>query len=304
MKQTLSNENDFLLKNRVEDINKYIFSRSEQYFLYKGNNNTKKENRPKDYESYAKIYLRADSKRVEIKRKYETIFEFWANAFSLFDGLISISAFVLNSFYKFYIFYNTGNEIFFKNDKIHNLNFFQKRDELKKMRDIIDKKINKENESISNRNLFQRNEITLNEEEKSNYEKTINYSFKFYEVPMLIKYFNYLKLIRKCKCQNLKRKEDIYSLEKEIIKGKLDISLYLKNMLYLDKLKNKSNDSEGSKDNIFELLGKCEISSGYNNIKSKPENNFKNNSLKVDNENIKYISQSVKNNYLNEKKDN
>ena len=303
MKQTLSNENDFLLKNKVEDTNKYIFSRSEQYFLYKGNNNTKKENRPKDYESYAKIYLRADSKRVEIKRKYETIFEFWADAFSLFDGLISISAFIFNSFYKFYIFYNIGNEIFFNKDNIHNLNFFQKREELKKMRDIIDKNINKENESISNRNLLQRTEITLNEEEKSN-EKTINYSVKFYEVPMFIKYFNYLKLIRKCKCQNLKRKEALYSLQKDIIKRKLDISFYLKKMIYLDKLENKSNDSEDSKKNIFELLGKCKVSPEKHNIKSKRENIFNNNSLKLNNENLKNISQSANNNYLNEKKDN
>jgi hypothetical protein len=113
------------------------------------------------------------------------------------------------------------------------------------------------------------------------------------------------RMTRKCKCQNLKTKETLYSLQKDIIKGKLDISLYLKNMLYLDKLKNKSNDSEDSKEDIFKLLGKCKISPVDYNIKSKRENIFKNNnSLKLDNENLKYISKSVNNNYLNEKKDN
>lgn len=117
MKQTLSNDNDVFIKYKDKDINKYLYSRSEQYFLYKGNNNTKEENRPKDYQSYAKIYLRADSRIVEIKRSYQTFFEFWADTFSFIDFLFVVIEFVLHSFYNFYAFDDIGYELFFKENQ-------------------------------------------------------------------------------------------------------------------------------------------------------------------------------------------
>ena len=63
MRQTLTSDHDILFQYKDNNKNiTNIFSRSEQYFLYKGNYNTKEENRPKDNGTYASIYIRADSK--------------------------------------------------------------------------------------------------------------------------------------------------------------------------------------------------------------------------------------------------
>jgi len=278
MKQTLSNDNDLLFQYKDEDISKYLFSRSEQYFLYKGNNNTKEENRPKDYESYAKIYLRADSRTVEIKRKYQSLFEFWADTFSFWDGMVAIISFVLNSFYKFYAFYNIGNEIFFReSEDLTKLNISKKSEELKKIKDIIakcNKNIIKENETLTNSNLIKSNVNIFNEEEKNNNQNEMNYSFWFFEVPMLIRYFSCLKFVKICKFQSLKNKESLYSLQKEIMKKKLDVALYIKNMLYLNELKNKEDiDTEKNKENSLKFLDKYNISSIHDRIKNGEENN-------------------------------
>ena len=117
-----------------------IMSAMKQYFVYKGNYDTKKEKLPKDYDTYAKIYIRADAREVKIKRKYQTFFEFWADTFSFWNALLAIVAFILNSFYKFYAFYYIGNEIFFfkekENKEINHLNYSEKNKEIKRLMDI------------------------------------------------------------------------------------------------------------------------------------------------------------------------
>ena len=296
MKETISNDNDLLFQYKDEDIDKYLFSRSEQYFLYKGNYNTKEENRPKDYESYAKIYLRADSRSVEIKRKYQSLFEFWADTFSFWDGMVAILSFILNSFYKFYAFYNIGNEIFFNElEDIKKLNISKKSEDLKKIKDIItksNKNTIKENETLSNISLTKSNLDILKEEENKG-QNEINYTFMFFEVPLLIRYFSCLKLIRICKFKNLKRKKTLYSLEKYIMKAKLDIALYIQNMLYLDTFKNKEDIyAEEDKEHILKFLGKHKITEVHNQIKYGEESNknsVKNDILKLNNKNIKNI---------------
>lgn len=295
MKQTILNDYDLLINYKDEEINKYLFSRSEQYFLYKGNYNTKEENRPKDYESYAKIYLRADSRSVEIKRKYQSLFEFWADTFSFLDGMVAILSFILNSFYKFYAFNNIGNEIIFNELKdLKKLNISKKIEELKKIKDIItksNKSIIKENETLSNNSLTKSNLNISYKEEESKEQNEINYSFMFFEVPMLIRYFSCLKIIRKCKiCQNLKSREVLYSLQKDIMKAKLDIALYIRNMLYLDTFKDIV--AEEDKEHILKFLGMNKISPVHNQKKNGEENNInsvKNDFLKFGNKNIKNV---------------
>ena len=297
MKQTISDNNGLLFQYKDKEINQYLFSRNEQYFLFNGNYNTKEENKPKDYESYAKIYIRADSRSVEIKRKYQSIFEFWADTFPFLDGMVGIIAFILNSFYKFYAIYNIGNEIFFNELKdLKKLNISKKSEELKKIKDIItksNKNIIKENETSSNNNLSKSNTNIFNEEDKDTNQNEMNYSFMFFEVPILIRYFSFLKLIRICKCQNLKRKEALYSLQKDIMNEKLDISLYIKNMLYLDTFKKDYIEIKEDKEHILKFLGKYKISPVHSQIKNGEESNknsVKNDFLKLGNKNIKNVN--------------
>ena len=62
-----------------------LFSRTEQYFLHRGANTG--EN------SFARIYIRADTRKVEIRRKYQTLPEFFADTFSFWDYLFLVCKF-------------------------------------------------------------------------------------------------------------------------------------------------------------------------------------------------------------------
>ena len=85
-------DDDFLLE--VFDANekpsqvKTLFSRYEEYALYIGLNREIK--RQQDYINYAKIYMRADLKKTEIRRKYQKITEFYADASSILVAIYEI----------------------------------------------------------------------------------------------------------------------------------------------------------------------------------------------------------------------
>ena len=210
--------------------------------------------------------------------------------------MVAILSFILNSFYKFYAFNNIGNEIIFNELKdLKKLNISKKIEELKKIKDIItksNKSIIKENETLSNNSLTKSNLNISYKEEESKEQNEINYSFMFFEVPMLIRYFSCLKIIRKCKiCQNLKSREVLYSLQKDIMKAKLDIALYIRNMLYLDTFKDIV--AEEDKEHILKFLGKYKISPVHSQIKNGEESNknsVKNDFLKLGNKNIKNVN--------------
>ena len=101
MNQYFENDNYlfFVLEDGKPEI-KTLFSRVEEYALYLGLN--RGESKPNDYKNYARIFIRADTKKTEIKRKYQKVMEFYADASSLlvalFYGLTIIFDFI-NSFY-------------------------------------------------------------------------------------------------------------------------------------------------------------------------------------------------------------
>ena len=79
---------------------KTLFSRYEEYSLYLGLDQEK--TKPLNTYDYAKIYVRADTKKTDIKRTYQKLTEFFADASSLliaiYDALIIILSFI-NNFY-------------------------------------------------------------------------------------------------------------------------------------------------------------------------------------------------------------
>ena len=291
MKQTLANDHDILFEFEDDEINTNIFSRNEQYFVYKGNYDTKKEKLPKDYDTYAKIYIRADAREVKIKRKYQTFFEFWADTFSFWNALFAIVAFILNSFYKFYAFYYIGNEIFFfkekENKEINHLNYSEKNKEIKRLMDITKTKTKDYERSSTNniRNIEKNNDENINqtnydlkvEDKIANFDnqKITKYSFNFYEIPVIIKWLKLFRCINICKCQKLMNKMNLYSKAKNIMKEKLNIVVYIKNMLYLDTFKKKIKNED--KDYILQFLGmpiKSPAQSEINEENSNINNNI------------------------------
>ena len=95
-------DDDFLLGVFGEDDGpKYIrtiFSRYEDYSLYQGLNRT---NSSSDYLNYAQVFVRADTKRTDIKRKYQKFLEFYADNSSFLLAFFYLLGFIftfINSF--------------------------------------------------------------------------------------------------------------------------------------------------------------------------------------------------------------
>ena len=100
-------DDDFLLWVFGEDDGpKYIrtlFSRYEEYSLYQGLNRTDSSS---DYLNYAKVYLRADTKRTDVKRKYQKFMEFYADASSLLIAIYEIVNIIFNYIDYFYALFD------------------------------------------------------------------------------------------------------------------------------------------------------------------------------------------------------
>ena len=112
---------------------KTLFSRYEEYSLYLGLD--RENNKPLiSIEDYAKMYLRADTKKTEIKRTYQKLTEFYADASSLLIALydfISVTLSIISNFYaeqavirKLFLFKEMDNKYFHfskKSEKIQEL---------------------------------------------------------------------------------------------------------------------------------------------------------------------------------------
>jgi len=85
-----------IFDNKEEPINRTGLSRVEDYAVYKGLDRavTKTE----DYSIYAKMYIRVDNKKIEIKRRYQDFMEFFADTTALFSTLF----FVLGAIFAYY----------------------------------------------------------------------------------------------------------------------------------------------------------------------------------------------------------
>ena len=98
-----------------------LFSRYEEYSLYLGLEREK--TKPLNEKNYAKIYIRADTKKTEIRRTYQKLTEFFADASSLlvaiYDVITIIFSFI-NNFYgeqaiikKLFIFKGIDSKYFY-----------------------------------------------------------------------------------------------------------------------------------------------------------------------------------------------
>ena len=69
MNEYFESVNDLFFPSKGIDKINNLFSRTEQYFIYKEPNTDKKD--------LANIYIRADTRKMEIKRKYQTVLEYF-----------------------------------------------------------------------------------------------------------------------------------------------------------------------------------------------------------------------------------
>ena len=212
------------------------FSRVEDYSIYKGLNRYSQKS--PDYINYAKIYIRADNKKVEIKRKYQDFMEFWAGFLCLCITMLFILSVFLSPYERLNANHSLAKELFFF-EGIESNHFKG----FKKLKELINSNLEKEIQ-INNVNVedinqiptytrrrfvnnFIRNDTNSNlvNIDKKKEEKLINFSS-----------YNLNEMIGNsfCCCCYKSKKRILISQYNRIIDNKLDISLYIRNMILLD----------------------------------------------------------------------
>ena len=143
----------FVFGDEKPDI-KTLFSRIEEYSLYRGLN--RGVTKPYDYRNYARIYIRADTKKTEITRRYQKVMEFYADASSLLVALFYILVIVfdyINSFYAELAL--TKKLFFFKDIENNSFDLNKKSKQIKELINLTEPIINKK--TSKNNSLFETN---------------------------------------------------------------------------------------------------------------------------------------------------
>ena len=112
MNQYFENDNYlFFVFNEEEPTVHTLFSRYEEWNLFKGLD--RGSVKPKDYYNFAKIYIRADTKKATIIRKYQKVMEFWADASSLLMAVFEVLYFLISFTDTFYAELSLSKKLFF-----------------------------------------------------------------------------------------------------------------------------------------------------------------------------------------------
>jgi hypothetical protein len=262
-------------------------SRVEDYAVYKGLNRTNKSD--EDYSNYAKIYIRADNRKIIIKREYKDIMEFYADKSSLLLSIYWILCFIFSLYDREKANHSISKKLFYF-EGIENNKF----KEFKEIKELINfrkkRKTNNDNQKIKictystennpskeilfnnfcgeenneNKPNSRRNsQSTFNEEnsEKDNKDNKVNVNNnKVKEKLINYFYFSLFEIIRSklgiCKTKNFKKietKVNLFEYAKRIIDDKLDIIYYIRNM------------------NLFEIINSIQLENkNIVNFLSKP----------------------------------
>ena len=282
---------------------KTLFSRYEEYSLYLGLD--RENNKPLiSVEDYAKMYLRADTKKTEIKRTYQKLTEFYADASSLLIALydfISVTLSIISNFYaeqavirKLFLFKEMDNKYFHfskKSEKIQELVSLTNevinidlpestRKRLMRSKSFLYTRNNYKNSrnfsiiSMKNTETIDKEdqEKKIRDEIKNNLlkQKTIKFSFNIFEVIISL-------LFPYCLRGNLKLKIDVSEKANNLLNQKLNVILYVRNMILLDILNHTIIDDK--KRDILNFLSRPIIASNKNKYEKQDkfyENLFEN----------------------------
>ena len=111
--QDFTNDNYLMFVFGDDEVpeKKPLYSRYEEYSLYKGLGRF--STHPYQYEYYSKMYIRADLKKVIIKRKYQKFMEFYADASSLLIAVYEILVVIFSYVNTFYGHHAVASKLFF-----------------------------------------------------------------------------------------------------------------------------------------------------------------------------------------------
>ena len=120
---------------------KTLYSRYEEYSMFMGLNRTNTTN---DLLNYAKVFIRADTKRTDVKRRYQKFMEFYADASSLLVAVYDILIIIFNYINNFWAEQSLAKKVFFFKDlDNNNLNLNKNYDKIQELLDITEINLNK-----------------------------------------------------------------------------------------------------------------------------------------------------------------
>ena len=255
--------------NQNDEENREIMtglSKVEDYSQYKGTERSSAVG--DDYEAYAKIYIRADNRKVAIKRKYQDFMEFYADI----SGLLLSIFWVLGVIFAYYdrikanhsiskkLFYFEGikDNKFAQFNKIKEIIYDKNKEKEKEKENILpyeeEKNIrspigfnnissysirNSQNKNLEV-NLSQRNTnakiIKENKENKENNDEENSIDYSNYNLFEMLMSFDFCY----CKTKKFEDKVNLMGQARNIIDGKLDIVYYIRNMILFEII-NKIN---------------------------------------------------------------
>ena len=231
MNSYFESNNDLFFETKGDDKINIVFSKTELYFRFI---ELSKE------DSFGKLYIRADTKKMIIKRTYQTLTEFFAVTFSFWEDLFLICSFLITAYNKFCLNYSIERKLFFFKE-IKNDNFDTSK-HASRIQDLIgltnsftESKIYQKSEG---NNLIENKVPTTQSDTKPKKDLELfkrKYTLDRHKlVPKKIcDFFNFFEC-RRCNCTRLDSQAILYSKAEAIIDSKLDVSYYLKSILWLD----------------------------------------------------------------------
>ena len=277
MNQYFENDNFLIsMTSEEEPILKTSFSRFEDYSLYKGLN--RYVTKPMEYQYYAKIFVRADTKKTIIKRKYQKLMEFCADSSSLLEVLFEILYFTFNYINSFYAVHSFTKELFFFKDLEGNhLDFSKRHNEIKRLISLTEPLNDKIPKNIPKHNEFKGIANPLLEE--TEWEKSLeNKEIKIYNENMVNK-------------MEIKEKEELPK-EKKI---ENEIKYKAKRIKIIKKKRNKKDTKlkDIEKGYYKSTIQNIQIFPSRNEILSKGELNLKSNYIGQKHTTPKYTQKEI-----------
>ena len=285
MNYHLSDEDSFLhvLPGGEKSSTKTGLSRIEDYAVYKGLNRVDKKT--DDYNIYAKIYIRADNRKVEIYRYYQDFMDFYDETTAIFWTLYYFAILIIPSYDRKKAIHSISKKLFFfEGTKYINNEKMRKIKDILKSNEVSSKniEIKTKEEEFDENIIYTRNPKTsdvINKESNKRSKNNKNSENKKEKIVIDYSNYNFLEIIASldifCKTEKFKNKLNLIEQAENIIDEKLDIIYYLRNMLKFELI----NKIHLENDEIVNFLSRPIIY--YSSPEKKSESNLDNNSLKI-----------------------
>ena len=268
MNYHLYDDNEILHINRKEEkpTIKTGLSRVEDYAVFKDLNRTFKK--VVDYEAYAKMYIRVDNKRIEIKRRYQDLMEFYADTSALLLSIFWILGIIFAYYDRIKANHSISKKLFYfegikknKFDQFRDFKKFIKSNEEMQIdnleHNVINPIQNSDSKTNETKDIFIRGTRNIEFEEKTGIQKDERIIIKQKtnkEMKKekkndddnnddLINYTNYniFEMIGSfkicfCKTKKFENKVNLIKQSRNMIDDKLDIVLYIKNMILFEMI--------------------------------------------------------------------